>query len=683
MTNPEYPNILVVDHTSINADLINDIFNKQQINISFKLIQSIPDLLVRLEQKTWQAIILLIDNIPVSIEALIEAMPELNSNCPIIVINQTYDRHTALEYIESGASNVFSLDEIEHLSNFLKQVLSQNQLSNTIQQQQQALTESHNRLTTLSNQTPIALAFIHDGAFININPAFQRFFSITNLEEVSEISFLDLIANEDVEKMKTALQKYNNDPALDNTIIKSINIKKSADNICPANLLISQTRINNESSLQVMFQPVEWDIKTNAPTANQNQLSSAESFIQSLNQIIRKKHRNKAYSLCFFELDGYSQIKNNIGITRSDDLLEKISEFMLEQASDQIHISRLNSDVYTLLVNADTASGCIGKIQALQTTFNSHAFNSTDLSIKVLSNIGVVHITDLIHTPDQALSLADVACTVSRNQKQNQAHVYNPTEDRSTVEHVDQDWSEKIRDALKHDNFKLLYQPIVSLGADNEKLYEVLLRIKRSGSDDIMPSQFLHFARQSKLESEIDKWVIRHAVEVLEQNKIEPIRFFINLSESSLRHIHFIEWLQENYDSQISNLVFEIPEDIALKWQPETLHFIQQIKKIDGAICIDQFGNHPEKTSQITALHADYHKVDGAFVSNLSTNRKHQSIVHKICQETQHSSTKTIATYVQDADSLAILWREGFDFIQGNYLQPPAAHLNYNFEGQI
>ena len=683
MTKLETADILIVDQTNINADLISDIFSKNQIPVNFDLSQSISDLLSKLEEKNWQAIFLIIDGIPISIDALIDAMPNINKKCPIIIISQDYDRDTALNHIQAGATDAFSLDEIDHLAELTKKLLLQNQTNSTIQKQRSALKESHERFIALSKQVPMAIAFIHEGAFININPAFQHFFSVGSSEEVSEISFLDLIVDEDISKVKDALKEISKNNIKEKTVVESVNVKKSAELICPVNLLISQTNINGESGLQVIFQPTQWNIKPSTAIANYSQLISPESFTQSLNQIIRKTNRKHAYSLSFFELDGYSRIKTNIGITRSDHLLHEISAFMATQASEAMKISRLNSDVYTLLVSAETTAECIDAINALQAAFNTHSFNSIEHNISVSSNIGVVHITNQLHTLDQALSLADVACTVSRNRKQNKPHIYNSEEDRSTVERVDQNWVDKIKDALRFDNFKLLFQPIVSLGSEHENLYEVLLRIKRSGGEDGLPSQFLHFARQSKLESDIDKWVVKNAVNILEENNKEPIRLFINLSESSLKSIGFIEWLEEHYSSQIINLVFEIPEDIAIKWQSETLHFIQQIRSHDGTICIDQYGNHPDDTSQINALRADFHKVDGAFINNLSTNRKHQSIIHNICLDTEESDTKLIANYVQDSDSLAILWREGFDFIQGNYLQAPAAHLDYKFEDQI
>jgi len=681
MINTELPNILVVDSSEINLELLSGTFIKHELSCNFELCNSIPTLLDRLSNTTWDSIFLYIDQVPIEIDALHESLPKNNAKIPIVVLTKNYHRDTALSYIRRGASNVFSTVEIEDLLNYTKKSLSQNKINLVIKKQRQVIEDAHKRFVNLSNQMPVAIAFIHDGAFININQAFQNFFNLSNADEVSEISFLDLIDYADIEKTKHALQEFtnNNKP---NTNISSVNVKKDAENLCKVNLLVSKTNFNSENGLLVIFQPCDWNIKPATPKIDHKQFLSSESFIQSLNQTIRNKDYKRAHSLCFFELDAYSRIKKNMGITRSDQLLHEISDFIQSYASIKTKISRLNSDVYTLLISRESTRECEAFFADLQSSFSSHVFSASESAINVAANIGIVHISDTIITPDQALSLADVACTVSRNRKKNQYHIYNPEQDRSTVERIDQSWVDKIKDAIKNDNFKLLFQPIVNISSNEELFYEALLRIKSSGDEDVLPNQFLHFAKQSNLDGEIDKWVIEESIDLLSRNENSNLKFFINLSETSLKDIGFLNWLTKQ-NKIIDRFVFEIPEHFAIKWASETIHFIQEIHQFKGKVCIDHYGNHPESNSQIESLNADYLKIDGAFINNLSTNRKHQSIIHKICLDSKTRSTKIIANYVQDADSLAILWREGIDYVQGNYLQGAAPHLKYKFESQI
>jgi EAL domain-containing protein (putative c-di-GMP-specific phosphodiesterase class I) len=41
-----------------------------------------------------------------------------------------------------------------------------------------------------------------------------------------------------------------------------------------------------------------------------------------------------------------------------------------------------------------------------------------------------------------------------------------------------------------------------------------------------------------------------------------------------------------------------------------------------------------------------------------------------------------IAKYVEDAQSLSLLWNYGVHYVQGNYFQQPESELSYEFAGE-
>jgi EAL domain-containing protein (putative c-di-GMP-specific phosphodiesterase class I) len=47
---------------------------------------------------------------------------------------------------------------------------------------------------------------------------------------------------------------------------------------------------------------------------------------------------------------------------------------------------------------------------------------------------------------------------------------------------------------------------------------------------------------------------------------------------------------------------------------------------------------------------------------------------------TKQAGKSSIAEFVSDANSLALLWRLGVDYAQGYYIHEPSAELDYNFE---
>ena len=677
--------ILLIDKSDIHKELIEDAFRNHKSIIKITQVENTSDVLEQLSEQSWQCILLAIDEVPLSIPQLLEQMPVQNENSPIIVLLNDYHRANALKFLTDGAFDVIAFNELDYLVQSISKGLKTEELSQTLTLQRNAIKAAHDRFRALTTQLPMAIAFLHEGAFINVNPEFQHYFNLESTEDLAETSFLDLISSHDVDRIKEIFSQFNKDSELNNKKIESIKFKTQTDNKKTADIIFTRTNINQESGIQIIIQPhlekiIEEDI---SPTKDENSLLSPEFFIQTLNQIIRNRDQDQHYALCFFEIDEYTKYKKRIGITRSDNLFHQVSDFMTSLVSPDLKISQLNIDVFTVLLRAESRAACEDAVTHLQQTITQHNFIIDDQKINVKINLGLVHISKHIENPDQAISLADVACTVSRNKKLHLMHVYTQNEDRSTVETVDFSWTGRIKDALKNDNFKLVYQPILHIKNNPTPLYEVLLRMKSSRGDDILPGQFLHTAKQSGQEEDIDKWVINQVLKLLESSTAINTSFFINLSETSINSIEFISWILETCKSHGQHIVFEITEHHAIHFESEVLHFIQEVKKIGCHICIEHYGNQPDASETLAEMDADYYKIDGAFINHLATNRKHQSIIHNIVLNTNDKKVKTIACYVQDADSLAILWREGIDFIQGNYLQIPNSQLSYKFEAQI
>ncbi|MBS0003494.1 MAG: EAL domain-containing protein, partial [Thioalkalivibrio sp.] len=71
-------------------------------------------------------------------------------------------------------------------------------------------------------------------------------------------------------------------------------------------------------------------------------------------------------------------------------------------------------------------------------------------------------------------------------------------------------------------------------------------------------------------------------------------------------------------------------------------------------------------------------KLDRALVQGLAEGSKSAPAILQLLQQTRASGVTIIAPYVEDADSLARLWNERVDLLQGNFLHGPDLHLAYD-----
>lgn len=72
-------------------------------------------------------------------------------------------------------------------------------------------------------------------------------------------------------------------------------------------------------------------------------------------------------------------------------------------------------------------------------------------------------------------------------------------------------------------------------------------------------------------------------------------------------------------------------------------------------------------------LPVDWVKIDGRFVRDLATNTVDQAMVKAMHKIARTLGKITVAEFVEDMDTLAILRKLGIDYVQGYYLGHPAA----------
>jgi len=72
-----------------------------------------------------------------------------------------------------------------------------------------------------------------------------------------------------------------------------------------------------------------------------------------------------------------------------------------------------------------------------------------------------------------------------------------------------------------------------------------------------------------------------------------------------------------------------------------------------------------------TSVPLDFVKIDGALVQDLAANPETQIAVKKLVEQAVKLKVETIAERVEDANTMAVLWQLGVQFIQGSFVNAP------------
>jgi EAL domain-containing protein (putative c-di-GMP-specific phosphodiesterase class I) len=221
---------------------------------------------------------------------------------------------------------------------------------------------------------------------------------------------------------------------------------------------------------------------------------------------------------------------------------------------------------------------------------------------------------------------------------------------------------------------RILSQP------NHDVFYEVLIRLKNPNNKLIMPMEFLPTAERFNLMKRIDTWVVKEALEQLAMNHRSGnvVKLSLNLSGQSIDDLDMLKLLQEGIDSHSllpSDILLEITESCAINQLEAAHHFINAMKELGCYFALDDFGTGYSSFSHLKNLAVDIVKIDGQFVRNIATDPMDLAIVNSVVSIAHSQGKKTIAEFVENAESLRLLKEAGVDYVQGYYISKPMDSL--------
>jgi EAL domain-containing protein (putative c-di-GMP-specific phosphodiesterase class I) len=356
---------------------------------------------------------------------------------------------------------------------------------------------------------------------------------------------------------------------------------------------------------------------------------------------------------------------------------------------DTDFLARYSDQVFASIVHSGDDNYVDERAEVYRKLIDEFVSESSIGEVDLRCSIGISRISEKSSVVDTILNNADKACVQAQRNGGNQVKRFqtaSPAEDPVVLQKEEsQEWKTRLQDALKNDDFRLHYQPIVSLHGKEQEIYEVLLRMLNEKGEILDAEAFINQATQFEQMIDIDQWVIAHAMQALAQHQLKfpKTKFFIKLSKQTLSNTGFIDWFKgilAQHNLNAGSLVFEISETQAMEDIQSAKGIVGSLKQIGCEFGLEHFGSGIEFSSILDSLDVDYLKINGAFVQNMSKDTENQAAVKAIIEMGKSANKFTIAEFVSDVNSLALLWRLGVDYAQGYYIHEPSENLDYNFE---
>ncbi len=389
------------------------------------------------------------------------------------------------------------------------------------------------------------------------------------------------------------------------------------------------------------------------------------------------RNTSDCHALLYLDLDQFKIINDTCGHSAGDELLKLLSIEIQHFIRDQGTFARLGGDEFGLLLENCKPNVAMSFASKLRRTVNQFRFHWKNEIYRTGISVGLVMIDADSPSLQKLLSQADVACFAAKELGRNRIYKYEKDDELISQRRGEMLWASRITKAIRDEQLTLYSQPIVPVNGEPHRHNEILLRMKDSEGNNIMPDQFIPAAERFNLMSDIDRWVIKNSFSILGQgdSQAQPRCFHsINLSGASLGDDNLHDFILHHMHScgiSPQNICFEITETAAISDLSAALYFIKELKKDGFSFALDDFGSGLSSFSYLKNLPVDYLKIDGSFVKGISTDRIDYSMVEAINHIGHVMNLKTIAEFVEDAAILRTLETIGIDYAQGYEIGMP------------
>jgi diguanylate cyclase (GGDEF)-like protein/PAS domain S-box-containing protein len=407
-------------------------------------------------------------------------------------------------------------------------------------------------------------------------------------------------------------------------------------------------------------------------------LFNRHRFEEELNrQLAHSAHYGGGGALVILDLDNFKYVNDAFGHHSGDELIRSIAGLLGGRLRSADLISRLGGDEFGILLGGVDGSEARSVATSLLDLVRGHAPTVGDQALRITASIGVTLLDRSELTPEQLLMEADVAMYEAKDAGRDAVHMHRRGASPKTLHRTGLAWTDRIKEALEGDLLVVHGQPIVHLAGGGGARYELLVRMPGDDDELVPPGVFLPAAERFGLMRDIDAWMVRRAVDLIDAERMASRRIVleVNVSPRSIAEPEFpmlIERMLEEASIDPATLVLEITETAAIANMEQARRFASRIREIGCEFALDDFGAGFGSFYYLKHLPVDYLKIDGEFVRGLARSQIDQRMVKAMVEIARGLELRTIAESVETADSLRLLEEYGVDFAQGYHLGRPA-----------
>lgn len=239
-----------------------------------------------------------------------------------------------------------------------------------------------------------------------------------------------------------------------------------------------------------------------------------------------------------------------------------------------------------------------------------------------------------------------------------------------------------VRDALRHKETVLAYQPVVVSPGNRIAFHEGLIRVLDETSRIIPARDFMPLIEKTEVGRQIDTQALRMGLMALKNNP--TLRLSINMSARSIGYRPWNQLLRQHLTRRnniAERLILEISEKSAMLMPDVVGNFMLEMQDLGICFALDNFGAGQTAIRYFRDFYFDIVKVDGQFIRGISQNPDNRVVTEALVGVAHKFDMLTVAEHVENPDDAALVMQMGFDCMQGMQFGAPTTRPPWHENG--
>jgi diguanylate cyclase (GGDEF)-like protein/PAS domain S-box-containing protein len=416
---------------------------------------------------------------------------------------------------------------------------------------------------------------------------------------------------------------------------------------------------------------VEDQLRRNAFRDPLTGLANRALFMDHLERAVERARRRPdfVYAVLFLDLDRFKLVNDSLGHSVGDRLLVQAARRLEGCVRPGDTVARLGGDEFAILAEEIRNVGDAVQIaHRIHRALNPpHHLDGHD--VFATASIGIALGIRSYDQPEAVLRDADVAMYRAKARGKARHEVFDDemAGDSRDVLRLETD----LRRAVDRQEFRMHFQPIVSMASGKTVGAEALVRWQHPERGLLLPEEFIPLAEETGLISPLGEWVLGEACahgQAWHGAGLAGLRISVNVSPRQFREGNLPALLHRVLQATRIDpalLTIELTESALLENLEESVRSVHELKALGLKISLDDFGTGYSSLSYLRRFPVDSLKIDQSFVQNVTTDPRDAAIATSVIALAHSLKLTVIAEGVETRDQLAFLREARCDEMQG------------------